>query len=303
MLQTKKVVRGQDIAKRFEISLRTAYRDIRALEESGVPIIGEAGEGYSLMEGYHLPPIMFTQDEALSFVTAEKLVAQLTDEKTSSHYQSALEKVKAVLRSDDKDHVDTMSHSIEVIQSPYFPHFSSGGEHTANILKCVSQRRTLLMNYHTQYRDAQTEREVEPLGIFFMSSHWYMIAWCYTRKDYRNFRLDRITHSRTTDNIFQIKHPTLKIYLKDFTKEKSEMHQVVMRVQKDHMHCIGDQKYYNGFISQKDVGNEVEMTFLTSSLENFVKWYMMIGTFAVVASPKALRHMISAEIETLRKKF
>jgi biotin operon repressor len=64
-LQSKQIVRGQDIAERFGISLRTAYRDIRALEEAGVPIVGEAGTGYSLMEGYKLPPVMFTKEEAI----------------------------------------------------------------------------------------------------------------------------------------------------------------------------------------------------------------------------------------------
>ncbi|MEZ4799160.1 MAG: YafY family protein [Flavobacteriales bacterium] len=303
MLQTKRVVRGSDIAERFNISLRTAYRDIRALEESGVPIIGEAGEGYSLMEGYRLPPIMFTQEEAQSFVTAEKLVAQLTDEKTSASYKTALEKIKAVLRSDDKDHVDAISQSIEVIQSPYLPMYIDGGLHTEHILKCVSQQLTLLMEYHTQYRDAKSHREVEPLGIFFMGSKWYMIAWCHTRKDYRNFRLDRIISSQITSNHFQVKHPTLKAYLRDFTREKRDMHTVVMRVQKEHMHCLGDQKYYNGFVSQKELEDTFEMTFLTSSLEGFVKWYLMIGLYADIVSPKVLRNMIADELDFLRGKF
>lgn len=303
MLQTKKVVRGQDIAQRFQISLRTAYRDIRALEESGVPIIGEAGEGYSLMEGYRLPPIMFTQDEAQSFVTAEKLVTQLTDEKTAAKYQSALEKIKAVLRNDDKEHVDSISQSIEVIQSPYLPHYIDGGEHTENILKCVAQKRILQMEYYTQYRDVKSHREVDPLGIFFMGNKWYMIAWCHTRKDYRNFRLDRIMRSHMTDHTINAKHPTLKAYLRDFTREKRDMHTVVMRVLKTHMHCLGDQKYYNGFVSQKELDDAFEMTFLTSSLEGFVKWYLMIGMYADIVSPKVLRNMIAYELETLSGKF
>lgn len=66
-LQTKRLVKAQHLADRFNISLRTVYRDIRALEEAGVPIIGEAGAGYSLLEGYRLPPVMFTQEEAMAF--------------------------------------------------------------------------------------------------------------------------------------------------------------------------------------------------------------------------------------------
>ena len=78
-LQSKKRVRAQEVADRFQISLRTVYRDVKALEESGVPVIGEAGSGYSIMEGYRLPPVMFTQEEASALIMGAKLADQLTD--------------------------------------------------------------------------------------------------------------------------------------------------------------------------------------------------------------------------------
>src|SRR6218665_238143 len=79
-LQSARTVTAQELADRFDVSLRTIYRDIRTLEESGVPVVGEAGQGYSIMEGYRLPPVMFTREEAGSFITAEKLMQNLTDE-------------------------------------------------------------------------------------------------------------------------------------------------------------------------------------------------------------------------------
>lgn len=78
-LQSRTQLKAQQIADRFEISLRTVYRDIRALEEAGIPIVGNPGVGYSLIEGFKLPPLMFTHEEALSFLIAEKLVNELTD--------------------------------------------------------------------------------------------------------------------------------------------------------------------------------------------------------------------------------
>src|ERR1700759_4320698 len=101
-LQSRRVVKASDIAERFGISLRTVYRDVKTLEEAGVPIIGEAGVGYSIMDGYRLPPVMFTKEEATAFLTAEKFVEKLTDAHTVAHHQSAMYKVKAVLRSADK---------------------------------------------------------------------------------------------------------------------------------------------------------------------------------------------------------
>ncbi len=111
-LQSKKIVKAQELANRFEVSLRTIYRDIRTLEASGVPIYSEAGVGYALMEGYRLPPVMFTREEASSFIAAEKLMQKFTDETLGKHYASAMYKLKAVLKSDDKDWVSSIESNI-----------------------------------------------------------------------------------------------------------------------------------------------------------------------------------------------
>src|ERR1043166_4121082 len=111
-LQSKRLVKAQDIAEKFSISLRTVYRDIRALEEGGVPIIGEAGVGYSLMQGYKLPPVMFNRDEASALLTAAKLVQSKTDAHTAKHYNSALDKIKAVLRFSEKEHIEEIDEHI-----------------------------------------------------------------------------------------------------------------------------------------------------------------------------------------------
>lgn len=95
-LQSRRVVKAADIAERFGISLRTVYRDVKTLEEAGIPIIGEAGVGYSIMDGYRLPPVMFTKEEATAFLTAEKFMEKLTDATTEESYKSAMYKVRAV---------------------------------------------------------------------------------------------------------------------------------------------------------------------------------------------------------------
>ncbi|MGZ4000778.1 MAG: helix-turn-helix transcriptional regulator, partial [Mucilaginibacter sp.] len=105
-LQSRRVVKASDIAERFNISLRTVYRDIRTLEEAGIPLIGEAGVGYSIMDGYRLPPVMFTREEATAFLTAEKLMEKLTDPSSDENYKSAMYKIRSVLRMAEKDYLD-----------------------------------------------------------------------------------------------------------------------------------------------------------------------------------------------------
>src|SRR5436190_6303907 len=119
-LQSRRMIKAQQIADKFTISLRTVYRDIHALQEAGVPVIGEAGTGYSLMEGYKLPPVMFNQDEASALLTAAKLMQSKTDASSARHYSSALDKIKAVLRLTEKDHIEEIDERIAVLQHPAF---------------------------------------------------------------------------------------------------------------------------------------------------------------------------------------
>src|SRR5680860_1082305 len=113
-LQSKRIVRAQDLADRFEVSLRTIYRDIRSLEASGVPIASEAGVGYSIMEGYRLPPVMFTREEAGSFVAAEKLMQKFTDKSLGAYHESAMYKVKSVLRGREKDWISALESQVRI---------------------------------------------------------------------------------------------------------------------------------------------------------------------------------------------
>lgn len=209
-LQSKKIVKGQDLANRFSISLRTAYRDVKALEEAGVPIVSEAGVGYSLMDGYRLPPVMFTKEEAIAFLTAEKLVEKLTDPSTYSTYQSALFKIKAVLKTDDKEHLEKMDDYIEVLKSSYLPPDKQTTNHIQTILKSIAQKKQLSIHYFANHNQQNSTRDVEPVGIFLMGQQWHLIAFCCLRKAYRNFRIDRIQKSNFTEQPFKKQHPPLK---------------------------------------------------------------------------------------------
>jgi predicted DNA-binding transcriptional regulator YafY len=292
LLQSKKLVKGQDIANKFSISLRTAYRDIKTLEEAGVPIISEAGVGYSLMEGYRLPPVMFTKEEAISFLTAEKLVEKLTDTATYNVYQNALLKIKAVLRTEEKEHLENMYKHIEVMENPYLPDNTSTNNHLQTILNSIALKKVISINYFANHSQQQSERKIEPLGIFLMTNKWYLIAYCWLRNEYRTFKVDRISKTVLTESSYKKEHPSLKSYLKEIAKEHQELHTIVIQIDKPKMKYIGEQKFYNGFVSEKELKNKIEMTFLTSSLEGFARWFIMYGDCADIVSPQSLKNRI-----------
>ncbi len=301
-LQSRKIVKAQDIADRFEISLRTVYRDIRTLEEAGIPLVGEAGLGYSIMDGYRLPPVMFTTEEATAFLTAEKLVEKLTDQATRDSYRSAMYKIKSVLKSQEKDQLEHLEQHIEVIESPYLPKDKHESSHLQQIMKSISGKHVLQMRYFSNHIQENTEREVEPVGIFFSAGYWYLIGFCRLRQDYRHFRADRIKVMAHSGKQFEQQHPSLKTFLKQ-TRVEKDLHTVVMHVPKDILKHFGDQKYYNGFVSQKELKHVVEMTFLTASLEGFARWYMMFGDTVEIRTPDSLKARVKDIAEKLMKRI
>lgn len=301
-LQSKKVVKAQEIADRFDISLRTVYRDIKTLEESGIPLSGEAGVGYSIMEGYRLPPVMFTREEAIAFLTAEKLVDKLTDPASREQFRSAMFKIKAVLRYTEKDLLDNMSDHIEVLDNPYLPARDSATVHLQVLLKSIAAKEILDIGYFANHSQQYSNRQIEPVGVFYQSSYWYLIAFCRLRNDYRSFRTDRISYINLTGQFFNKQHPSLKTFITRMSEEK-EMFTVVIRLDKSVLRYLGEQKYYNGFVSQREVGDKMELTFVTASLRGFAKFYLLYAEYADIISPAGLKDLVKENLALISSRL
>ncbi|HMR58816.1 MAG TPA: HTH domain-containing protein, partial [Cyclobacteriaceae bacterium] len=151
-LQTKRVVKADEIAERFGMSLRTVYRDVKALMEAGVPIGSEAGKGYFIVDGFHLPPVMFTQDEANSMILAGKLVEKIADKSVREAFNAALYKIKSVLSDDYKDGVENLDSNIQI----YFQGRANTNDHTfpdhfmTEIQRAVARKQILKLDYVNQ---------------------------------------------------------------------------------------------------------------------------------------------------------
>ena len=188
-LQTKRVVKAQEIADRFNISLRTVYRDIRALEEAGIPIGSEAGLGYYLVEGYHLPPVMLDKDEAGALLVSQKLVEKFTDASIAQHIDSAMYKIRSVLKETDKDYLQNLDSTIQVYNSLSQSHQHDSIDYMSQLQQAISSKRKIEIEYTNLLKKSST-RILEPLGMIFYATHWHIIAWCNLRDDYRDFRID-----------------------------------------------------------------------------------------------------------------
>jgi predicted DNA-binding transcriptional regulator YafY len=298
-LQTKKVVKAEEIADRFEMSLRTVYRDVRALMEAGVPIGSEGGKGYFIVDGYHLPPVMFNQEEASSIVLAGKLVEKMTDESVRKAFQSALMKIKSVLDDTEKDHLETLESFVEV-QPPRMPEGEFPNRFLTDIQKALVHKDVLQMEYHSTTEEL-TEREVEPIGMFYYSAGWHLIAWCRMRNGYRDFRADRIKDLVNTGVQFDRRNlMSLHEYLKSFMQSHQGLEEVSIIFEKGR---FKKRNYMYSSVLEEDLGDRVRVTFLADSLSWLSKWLLSYGRSVEIEKPERLRIMVSELVEELHAHY
>ena len=215
-LQTQKLITSTSLAEKFGVSVRTIYRDIRALEKAGVPILTEEGKGYSLMEGYKIPPIMFSENEANALITVEQLVLKNRDSSLIKEYIKAINKIKAVLRYSTREKTELISKRVAV--SP-----AISGINTSNSLMLIQNALTnfqaLIITYQSEDANKTTERLIEPFALYYrLQENWTLIAYCRLRKDYRMFRLDRMLKIDQT----QLKFAPHKLTLQEYLAEKEK---------------------------------------------------------------------------------
>jgi predicted DNA-binding transcriptional regulator YafY len=295
LLQSRKLVKAQQLADRFGVSLRTIYRDIRSLEAAGVPIIGEAGSGYSIMEGYRLPPVMFSREEASSFVAAEKLMSQFTDRGLGAHFESAMRKIRSVLKGGEKDWLAALDAQVWVRNGR-----ALFNEAIPNALEILFRSIALQQQVYLEYRSFTARqpqvRHIEPVGVFHEHDHWYLYAFCHLRNEYRQFRTDRIVVIRPTDQPFIKKHNELPNYEKQ--EDSCPKTRVVIAVTKGVMRYLESGKKYYGFVSQEEKDEEVELVFETyETLDGLARWYLMFGDCARVIEPAAFKEKVQALLE------
>jgi predicted DNA-binding transcriptional regulator YafY len=208
LFQGKRLITATELAERFSVSVRTIYRDIKSLEQAGVPIVTEDGKGYSLMEGYRIPPVMFTENEANALILAEQLVLNNKDASFTKDYSDAIDKIKAVLKGGLKEKVNLLSDRTRYEQN-------RNRKRTSNNL---SQLQFALTNFFVSKIEYVNEgqngssRLIEPFALLSTQDNWLLIAWCRLRNEFRYFRLDRITKLDILNEKFEPHRLTLQEY-------------------------------------------------------------------------------------------
>lgn len=195
-LQGRRLTTARQIAERLEVSERTVYRDVQDLVLSGVPIEGEAGVGYVLRPGFHLPPLMFNADELEALIVGARMIDAWAGEKLAGAARDALQKIDAVLPARLKSAVRDPR-----VFAPTFPDRKLTGPRFDAIRDAINRKQKVRIRYQ-RADEAQSKRIVWPLGLLFWGNVWTLAGWCELRGDYRTFRIDRIQSVQVLNDVF-----------------------------------------------------------------------------------------------------
>jgi predicted DNA-binding transcriptional regulator YafY len=203
MFQIVQLIRGRRLttaaylADRLEVSQRSVYRDVAALQAQGVPIEGEAGVGYRMRRGFDLPPLMFTIHEAQALVACVRVAQPRIDTGLARNADDALAKILSVLPAAERAAAENLS-----VYAVSFGVDHATRECLERLRHATDRRQKLRMEY-LDLKDDASARVVRPLGCFFWDHVWTLAAWCELREDFRSFRIDRIQRIEVLDERFR----------------------------------------------------------------------------------------------------
>lgn len=285
-LQHKRRARAQDLARQFEISKRTIYRDMSALNQMGIPIAAMPGEGFELVEGYYLPPLMFNENEAVALTLGLRLLTQQAAGSVTQAAESASAKIKVALPDQVRVRSDALSGMIEFLLPP--EKFNLDDPLLLTLQKAIRQKQIVHIRYHSYSRDDVSERDIEPYRLFYSTGVWYVEGYCRLRRDVRMFRLSRL-------EALSLKKGT---FTKIHAASQPAWHTVQVRFTKQSARWVRERQHY-AFLEERDTEDGVIMTFRVNDLSEIGAWVLSWGASAETLSPPELRESLRKSAQEL----
>lgn len=294
MFQSRDLIRAQDLAARFEISERTVYRDIDALCQVGVPIYGVAGEGYRLMDGYYLPPVTFSPEEARALALALSMLRGFAvDGVTRTSAESARDKIQAILPKRQKHEVETLTAVLNFYALPQ-PQIDFDDQKLLAIQQAIHANKLLKLTYHSLADNKQTLRVVEPARLAMINHTWLLTAYCRLREGVRNFNLARIERYQVLAQTFaprNIGQP----------RSGEAQFEIMVRFDHDVMRWVRERQHTSFVREEAPTDEGVVMVYRVPSWGVLAAWLLGWGDQMTIIAPRHLRdqllHMAQRMVE------
>lgn len=299
-LQAKKWQRAEDLAETFEVSKRTIYRDMLALMESGIPLISSPGQGYALVEGYFLPPLTFTADEAVVLLLGSDYMLQNFDAQYQAAALSSGKKIRVVLGDKRRAEVDDLQQSMRFIAMN--PLNEDTRPEVLRLLRtAIIQRKRLRLVYHTRHGETSgvNTRDVDPYGLAHVDKAWYLVAYCHLRHDIRHFRLERIDRLQVLGTDFT--RPEDFSILPRFEDDERNL---TVRIWFSATIARWVQEERPFFAVQTDEQPDgLLVTLQVREEEDVIQWLLSWGSQARVLEPASLRKRLIEEAEAMLRLY
>jgi predicted DNA-binding transcriptional regulator YafY len=292
MLQHQKQVRGQAIAQRFEISLRTVYRDMAALIESGVPVVTIPGRGYELMPGYSLLPLAFRPDEAVGVFLGMQMLLTHTTGQTAKNTQQALERLTVAMPSETRAYAKALAQSIQFYTPP--ERFDLEHPHLRGSVKAIQNHQVVRLHYQAleKSKDQQASlstRDIEPRQLSYHQGTWYVSGWCRLSRAERIFRLSRIKSLKVLAETFQPR-----------VKQTPEPNYVTVRLQvaNNALPWLLERQHHS-FQTMQTFERHTVLIYNIETLEQIIPWILSLGKTVIPLEPSTLVKVIRLELKTM----
>ena len=204
LLQSHRQMSGPKLAERLEVDVRSVRRYILMLQELGIPIEGERGRygNYRLRRGFKMPPLMFTEEEALALTLGLLAAKRVGISMTTPAVEGALAKIDRVLPEAVRERVQALLETLILnIPSSDFARPAPGSAVVLTLSMATQQEKRVWMRYRASQSN-ETERAVDPYGLIFQAGLWYTVGYCHLRQDLRTFRLDRVLQVEPREESF-----------------------------------------------------------------------------------------------------
>lgn len=303
-LQRGGPIRAEDLARMFETSVRTIYRDMQAISESGVPLLGTPGTGYSLMEGYFLPPVMLTADESLAAWIGADFAERHFSGRVRSGAGTFREKLELILPAKIREDLQRLRGAAKLVDERRLPEDEQELERVEKLREAVLERRKVEFGYvkageETSDSLPKERRTAAPYGLALLRGAWMLIARCESRQEIRHFRVSRIKELVMTNEPFNLPNGFL---LSDYRAPDDRTLQAVVRADAAAAERVKEQKsYYLDKIERDGVYHLLH--FRIRRLEELLPLLLGLGASAEVVEPEELRNLVREELQKMLKRY
>ncbi len=290
-LQARGQVRATDLASVYEVITRTIYRDIAALSESGVPIVSLPGRGYSIIDGYFLPPLLLSTREATALLLGARMLASQASAEIAAAAEEAVVKLLAVVGEDSRRELRDLDDVLGFAPSPDLrARLDVADIQVRALWQAILERRVTTLRYFGRKRVQETIRQIEPIRLAYANGAWYLTAYCRVRQEERAFRLDRIDSLQVEAERFRPRRAT--------PNPDAPAIEVVVRFRGDLSRWVRERQHWS-FVSEEGTSDEALARYRLSDVNEIAPWLLGWGTAAEVIAPRELREHLREEARGL----